>query len=128
VNDFISEDDLKSFEGWLKYQGFDRSVLEPDELARWRDLFEELNQKSYSKVGQMKLGPVPTGQRRYAVAVREAADLWLTLWVRRLEKGDVYVMVPRVDREWTHIRATTTTAPFTRRALAENSQRRSGSR
>jgi hypothetical protein len=100
VNDFLSEDDIKSFEGWLKYQGHDPSELAPADLAQWRGLFEELNTKRSPKVGQMKFGPVPPGQRRYAVAVREGSDLFLTLWVRRSEKGDVYVMVPRADRVW----------------------------
>jgi hypothetical protein len=100
MSEFISEDDLKTFEGWLKNQLGDPSALTPDDLARWRELFDELSKRSNSKVGRMKLGPVPAGQRRYAVAVREGSDLWLTLWVRRSEKGDVYVMVPRADRSW----------------------------
>ena len=28
--DFISEDDLSTFEGWLKYQGFDAAQLSPE--------------------------------------------------------------------------------------------------
>ena len=45
----------------------------------------------------MKLQP---GEHRYAVAVRDAAHLWLTLWVQRSQKGDVYVFLPRGDRRW----------------------------
>jgi hypothetical protein len=45
----------------------------------------------------MKLKP---GEHRYAVAVRDGSDLWLTLWIRRAAKGDVYVLIPRGDREW----------------------------
>jgi hypothetical protein len=51
------------------------------------------------KVGLMKLQAVP-GEHRYAVAVREGADLWLTLWVRRSKKGEFFVMVPRNDPGW----------------------------
>ena len=40
------------------------------------------------------------GEYRYAVAVRESQDLWLTLWVRRSPRGDVYMLVPRGDRHW----------------------------
>jgi hypothetical protein len=67
----------------------------------WRSLFDEVRQRSLAnpKVGLMKLRPVPGGYR-YAVAVREGSDLWLTLWVRRSLKGEYFVMVPRADRDW----------------------------
>lgn len=47
----------------------------------------------------MKLQPVP-GEHRYAVAVREGSDLWLTLWVRRSQKGEFFVLLPMGDRDW----------------------------
>jgi hypothetical protein len=30
--DFISEDETKTFEGWLRYQGFDAAATTPDDL------------------------------------------------------------------------------------------------
>jgi hypothetical protein len=102
VPDFISEDDLDTFEGWLRYQGFGATTLTPDELAEWRVMFDEARKDSLAtpKVGLMKLRrPVP-GEHRYAVAVREGSDLWLTLWVLRSKKGEFFVMVPRKDRGW----------------------------
>ena len=97
--DFITEDDLSTFEGWLKYQGFDAAQLSPDELAMWRDTFEDVRRSSSAtaKVGLMKLRVI-TGEYRYAVAVRDGGDLWLTLWVRRSPKGEFFVMMPRGDR------------------------------
>src|SRR5439155_10146572 len=82
VQGFISEDDLQTFEGWLKYQAVDTST--ESELTMWRSLFEEARQRSATspKVGLMKLQSVP-GEHRYAVAVEDGAELWLTLWVRR---------------------------------------------
>jgi len=47
----------------------------------------------------MKLQPIP-GEYRYAVALRDGANLWLTLWVRRSRRGEFFVMLPRGDREW----------------------------
>jgi hypothetical protein len=47
----------------------------------------------------MKLRPIP-GEYRYAVAIREAASLWLTLWLRRSPKPEFFVMQPRSDRGW----------------------------
>jgi len=41
VQAFTSEDDLKTFEGWLKYQGFDPATLAPEDLASWRAAFDE---------------------------------------------------------------------------------------
>jgi hypothetical protein len=101
MQEFISEDDLKTFEGWLKYQAIDAATATPDELAMWRGFFDEVTASSLAtpKVGLMKLRPVP-GEHRYAVAVREGSNLWLTLWVRRSRKGEFFVMVPRGDRDW----------------------------
>lgn len=45
----------------------------------------------------MKLKP---GDYRYAVAIRDKSDLWLTLWVRRSPKGEFFVLYPRSDRHW----------------------------
>ncbi len=101
MNEFISEDDLRTFEGWLRYQAVDASTMAAEELAMWRRHFEEASQRSATspKVGLMKLQPVP-GEHRYAVAVEEDAHLWLTLWVRRSRKGEFFVMLPRGDRDW----------------------------
>src|SRR5262245_29895352 len=54
---------------------------------------------SSPKVGRMKLQPVPNEQK-YAVAIRDGSDLWLTMWVRCSWKGEVFIMYPRGDRDW----------------------------
>ncbi|HYA72018.1 MAG TPA: hypothetical protein VEF36_02560 [Roseiarcus sp.] len=99
--EFISEDDLGTFEGWLRYQAVDAATTPPDELARLRSIFDEATASSLGrpKVGLMKLPSVP-GEYRYAVAIREGSNLWLTLWVRRSRKGEFFVIVPRTDRDW----------------------------
>lgn len=48
----------------------------------------------------MKLPPPKPGEQRYAVAIRDGSDLWLTLWVRCSPKGDVYVLLPRRDPDF----------------------------
>ena len=96
--DFTSEDDIKTFEGWLKYQGIDESTLTLDELEMWRSTFDECSPSS--SVGLMKLKPLAPGEYRYAVAVRDGSDLWLTSWIRRAPTGDVYVLIPRSDGGW----------------------------
>src|SRR6202022_4101756 len=92
MSDFTSEDDLNSFEGWLKYQLGD-TILTPDQLQAWRSIYEDC--RPSGSFGLMNLKPLRSGEYRYAVALRDGPDLWLTLWVRRDPKGDVYVLVPR---------------------------------
>lgn len=101
MREFISEDDLQTFEGWLRYQAVDAAGLGPEELSRWRQIFDEARALTLAnpKVRLMKLRSVP-GEHRYAVAVREGSELWLTLWVRRSRKGEFFVMVPRADSDW----------------------------
>jgi hypothetical protein len=101
VQEFISEDELQTFEGWLKYQAVDVAAMSSEELAAWQHAFEEARQRSVRspRIGRMKLQPI-RGEHRYAVAVREDANLWLTLWVRRSPKGEFFVMMPRGDRDW----------------------------
>jgi hypothetical protein len=99
LGDFISEDDLLTFEGWLRYQAFDNAP--PEELEVLRRLFDELmeRRKASPKVGLMKFQPV-LGEQKYAVAIRDGSDLSLTLWVRYSRKGEIFVMYPRPDRDW----------------------------
>jgi hypothetical protein len=98
---FISEDDLRTFEGWLAYQAVDPTTLTPDELAQWRTAFDEATEhrEASRKVGRMKLQPRP-GEYRYAVAVRQRDRLWLVFWVRRSPKGEFFLFQPRGDRDW----------------------------
>jgi hypothetical protein len=101
ANQFISEDDLNTFEGFLRYQAVDPAAITPAELAVWRGLFDEARAHKLvsPKVGLMKLLPIP-GEYRYAVAFREGSDLWITLWVKRSRKGEFFVMMPRGERDW----------------------------
>jgi hypothetical protein len=73
MDDFISEDDLQTFEGWLRYQAV--SPASADELEVWRRLFEEARHRSATapKVGLMKLQPV-AGEYRPYVGARERAS------------------------------------------------------
>jgi hypothetical protein len=98
MDDFISEDDLLTFEGFLKYQAVDPAMLTPDELAMWRGFFDETARlrESSPKVGLMKLRQAP-GEQKYGVALRDGAELWLTMWVRCSPKGEIFVMYPRAD-------------------------------
>jgi len=102
VTDFVSEDDLDTFEGWLKYQGFPNpSQLSDVEVANWRAVFDESQKRSLvaPKVGLMKLPLIP-GEFRYAVAIRDQGKLWLALWVRRSLKGEYFILIPRGERNW----------------------------
>jgi hypothetical protein len=103
MQDFISEDDLATFEGWCKYQAVDAATTAPEELEKWRQLFDEARQRvaASPKVGLMKLQRVP-GDYLYAVAVEDGHNLWLTLWVKCSHKSEFFVFMPRSNREWDH--------------------------
>ncbi len=98
MDEFISEDDLKTFDGWLRYQAV--GTLTEAELATWQGIFEDANQRSAAnpKVELMKLRSVPN-EHRYAVAVRDGANLWLVLWVRCSPTGEFFVIRPMGDRD-----------------------------
>jgi hypothetical protein len=98
MTDFISEDEIETFEGWLKYQAVDASTLEPDQLEMWRSMHDEF--KPSTPVGLMKFKPLVPDEYRYAIALRDGRDLWLTMWVRRSPRGDVYVFMPRSETAW----------------------------
>lgn len=100
-NAFIGEDDLQTFEGWLRYQAVDGATSAPDKLEEWRRIFEDVHQRPLTspKVGMMKLKRA-ADQHLYAVAVEEGSVLWLALWVRRSPRGEFFVMLPRSDRDW----------------------------
>jgi hypothetical protein len=101
VQEFISEDDLTTFDGWLKYQNVDPETTKPDDLETWRGMYEEGRKLTLDmpKVGLMKIQRVP-GEHLYAVAVREGSDLWLTMWVRHSWKGEFFAVLARQDRQW----------------------------
>ncbi len=100
-NQFISEDDLNTFEGWLRFQAIDLVALQRDQLETWRALYNDAQHKRQSspKMGLVKFKAVQ-GQLLYAVAVCDGTNLWLVLWVRRSVRGDVYVFIPRADPDW----------------------------
>ena len=91
-----SENGLETFEQWLKRQIEDTSALTQDALASWREVFDELEKSRTStpKVGLIKLPPIAPGEYRYAVAIRDDAGLWLTLWVKRTKRGEFFVLIP----------------------------------
>ena len=119
---FISEDDLDTFEGWLRYQAVDISKMSPDEMLHWRSVFDEVMREkaALTRVGRMKLKMTP-GEYHYAVAVRDGDDLWLVLWVKRSPKGSSSYSIPaptastcyRTARSGTLIPATISTARST---------------
>jgi hypothetical protein len=98
--EYIHEDELSTYEGWLKYQAFDPSSMTEDEAIAARELFNAaVNARTTAdRVGRMKLKR--PGDTLYAVAVREGADLWLALWVKRSRKGEFFIFHPTSDRDW----------------------------
>jgi hypothetical protein len=103
MHDFIDEDDLQTFDGWLRYQAVDAAASTQEGLDKWRQHFKEVRERMAAspKVGLMKFQRIP-GEYRYAVAVQDGHNLWLTLWVKRSHKGEFFVFQPRKEQEWDH--------------------------
>lgn len=93
---FVSEDDLETFDGFLRYHVIDPSMASPEELKKWREYFDEARQRiaASPKVGRMKFKS-DLKEHRYAVAVQDGSKLWLALWVKRSPRGEFFVMMPR---------------------------------
>ena len=49
MQEFISEDDLKTFKGWLRYQGIEAATTAPEELEMWQGLFDEARKRSSAR-------------------------------------------------------------------------------
>jgi hypothetical protein len=114
--EYISEDDLETFDGWLKYQAIDPSSLTEEDVAGLREIFNDAvkTRETARKVGRMKLKAQP-GESKYAVAIRDGEAFWLALWVRRSPKPEFFVFQPCGAAIATGIRtaACTRTARFT---------------
>lgn len=85
--DFISEDDLNSFDGFLRYQAIDPATATSDVLAQFREVFDEAQA---IRAATQPIGEIfkPTaGEHRYAVALREGSELWLASVVKRNRSG-----------------------------------------
>lgn len=74
----FTEDELKSFEGWARYQSFDTAKASPRELAALRGAFEDVMRVREARrpMGRMKLHALRPGEFRYAVGVRVGEGLW----------------------------------------------------
>jgi hypothetical protein len=99
--EFISEESFETFDGWLRAQGADATILPSDQLEMHRAIFEEGRAISLAtpKIGRINFKPT-LGEYKYAVAIRKDSDLWLTLWVKRKINGEFFVFVPRADGQW----------------------------
>lgn len=98
--EYVSEDDLSTFEGWARYQAIDLASLTVSELAMWRQIFADAvsRHEAAPKVGRMKLKR--PGETAYAVAVPDGTDLWLALWVKRSAKGEYFIFHPTAVSGW----------------------------
>jgi hypothetical protein len=69
----------------------------PEELNEFREAYKEAQERKRTtpRLGPMKLRDLKPNEFRYAVAVREGAELYMTFFIRRDPKGDVYLMIPR---------------------------------
>lgn len=90
-----------SFEEWLRYQHFGPVDPNGEAYGRLREAYEQARSKAASHdVHNVVRTPPPLGEVRYAVAIEQDEKLWLTLWIRRSPKGEIFVFWPRGRGEW----------------------------
>jgi hypothetical protein len=96
TQEFNSEDDPDTFEGWMRCQAVDIETLTPSDKEMWYGYYIESKERSLAsrKVGLMNLEPKPC-EYQYAVAVREGINLWLILWIRTSQKGEIFILIPQ---------------------------------
>ena len=88
-----------TFEAWL-LQRFGRDPLPEGTESVLRHAYESSRAAVPAHdVRYMSSKPCPAGQYRYAVAIEEGGNLWLTLWVKRDPRA-CYVLYPRGPGAW----------------------------
>jgi hypothetical protein len=90
-----------TFEAWLKQQQLDARPPEEVEVILRREYERRKAAAMAHDVRALFRKPCRAGEFRYAVAIEDGADLWLTLVaVRRAARGDCYVLIPRDSSPW----------------------------
>src|ERR1700729_2361442 len=92
---------LDTFESFLKQQQLDEEPLTPEAEFILRAEYERRRRVAMAHdPTTLFRQPCKAGEYRYAVAIADGADLWLTLVVRRGPRGDCFVLVPRDSTPW----------------------------
>jgi hypothetical protein len=92
---------LDTFESFLRHQQLDGRPLGPEVEPVLRTEYER--QKSMFMAhdpATLYRTPCKVGEFRYAVAISDGSDSWLTLVTRRAPRGDCYVLIPRDTTPW----------------------------
>jgi hypothetical protein len=88
------------FAAWLlSTQGIAADALTPEQLAVFRHQFDEKVRRDAAwRTQTAPSRSLRVGDRRYAVAIQDGAELGLTFWIRRSATGEIFLLYPR-DRE-----------------------------
>lgn len=90
-----------SFDEWLEYQAVSRPDLSSEQEEEWSRAYHEAYQRwSESLPTDIRNFQKRSGEFLYAVAERDDKQLYLALWIRRSNKGEIFVLIPRSDRKW----------------------------
>ncbi len=84
----------------MAYQAIDVPSLDEHELKEWRSDYDASCEAQRQRKTWTPRIRSSVKDLLYAVAVRDASDLWLSLWVKRNSKSDYFVMFPRDEPGW----------------------------
>ncbi len=90
-------DHFESLARWLRdVQGINSRDIPPDQRSMWEELYEGARRAAlaHDVTATLRAPPKP-GHPRYAVAIEDGPDLWLTLWIQRHPAGDCVIIFPR---------------------------------
>ncbi len=84
----------------MAYQAIDVPSLDEHKLKEWRRHYDASCEAQRQRKTWTPRIHSSVKDLLYAVAVRDASDLWLSLWVKRNSKSDYFVMFPRDEPGW----------------------------
>ena len=87
---------LNSFEDWAKHQQMPIKDTPKEVVAVLRGEYERRFVEVMAHDPQNVVRHPPSAREyRYAIAIEDGANLWLTLWVRRSKNGSCFIVYPR---------------------------------
>src|SRR5258707_262731 len=88
---------LKTFDDWMKYQGFAAGDFSEQQLDAFRRNFDQMQVLSHHiRASTFKPRAAP-GDRTYAIAIPDEGDMRLTFWIKCSAIGEYFAFYPRPE-------------------------------
>lgn len=92
--------DTDGFDDWLRVHQIDSRELTDEAVTSLQRAFESVKLAVTDARSSTMFGkPCPPGEQRHAIAIEDGADLRLGLVIRRSQKDEIFILIPR-GGEW----------------------------